>query len=94
MSVSNTLRLLAGAASLALLSGLPAGAQEAQPEESARKLNTVTVTAQRRDESIQDVPLAVTAADAETIAELRISNVENISLLTPSISFRKTNFSA
>ena len=94
MSVSNTLRLLAGAACLALLSGLPAGAQEAQPEESARKLNTVTVTAQRRDESIQDVPLAVTAADAETIAELRISNVENISLLTPSISFRKTNFSA
>ena len=70
--------------------------QEAPQEtnEGARTLGTVTVTAQRREENLQDVPLSITAADAETLADLRVDNVENISLLTPSISFRKTNISS
>lgn len=88
--------LLAGVAFTCYSSNLTAIAQE-EPEaplESARTLNTVTVTAQRREEDIQDVPLSVTAADAETLAELRIDNIENIALLTPSISFRQTNIAS
>lgn len=69
-------------------------AQSAQTAETTRTLKSVTVTAQRREENIQDVPLSVTAADAETLAELRVDNVENISLITPSISFSKTNIAS
>ena len=90
--------LLMGATAACYALSFQSTAQEtAEPvpvNESARTLNTVTVTAQRREESIQDVPLSVTAADSETLARLRVDNVENISLLTPSISFRKTNFAA
>ncbi|MFN3911943.1 TonB-dependent receptor [Hyphomonas sp.] len=58
---------------------------------STRRLTAVTVTAQRREESAQDVPLAVTAVTGEQIQELRVENIENISLISPSISFSKTN---
>lgn len=60
-------------------------------EESGRRLTTVTVTAQRREESVQDVPLAVTAVTGEQLTELRVENIENISLVSPSITFSKTN---
>ena len=79
--------LLASAAVAVCSTGGVAAAQEADgtsgPVESSRTLNTVTVTAQRREEDIQDVPLSVTAADAETLADLRVDNIQNISLLTP-----------
>lgn len=90
--------LLASAAVAVCSTGGVAAAQEADgtsgPVESSRTLNTVTVTAQRREEDIQDVPLSVTAADAETLADLRVDNIQNISLLTPSISFRKSNIAS
>ncbi len=67
-------------------------ADAAQPADSeARRLNVVTVTAQRREESAQDVPLSVTAVDGEQLEDLRVENIENISLISPSISFNKTN---
>lgn len=62
------------------------------PEDSgAAVLEEIVVTAQRRTEDVQDVPIAVTAADADKLDELRLDNIEDATLLTPSITFRKTN---
>jgi len=58
---------------------------------TAAVLEEIIVTAQRRTESAQDVPISVTAADAEKLQELRLSNAEDISLLSPSISFKTSN---
>ena len=91
------------AAILLTVTGNAAGGQEW----GTSAMEEIIVTAQRREENLQDVPVAVTAAYAETLDrlrsdnigditlltldELRLDNIEDITLLTPSITFRKTN---
>jgi iron complex outermembrane receptor protein len=76
--------------------GVPLGAQgEGQPAESAAEeagaraavLDEITVTAQKRAESIQDVPVAVTALDAEAIDLLDTggADVKFLSARVPSL---------
>ncbi len=102
MSIKRNVRLLAGTAIVWCFAAETGVAQEtttpAEPVatesaavENDRRLSTVTVTAQRREESVQDVPLAVTAVTGDQLAELRVENIENISLVSPSITFSKTN---
>lgn len=94
MSRKINVRLLAGTALALCTAAELAIAQEAtdvSTEEASRRLSTVTVTAQRREESAQDVPLAVTAVGGDELAELRVGNIENISAISPSITFSKTN---
>jgi outer membrane receptor protein involved in Fe transport len=58
------------------------------------RLDDIIVTAQRRSERLQDVPISITAADATALAQQRVFNVENITSISPSISFRKTNLAS
>ena len=51
----------------------------AQDGDAAPGLEEIIVTAQRRTENLQDVPIAITAANAATLAQAR---VENLQLLT------------
>ncbi|MCH9751284.1 MAG: hypothetical protein K0U61_03610, partial [Alphaproteobacteria bacterium] len=60
--------MLAGASALALSLAAPtAVAQDQDQDEDARTLSTVVVTTQKRDESIQDVPIAVSAFDPDAL---------------------------
>ncbi len=61
------------------LASFAAAAQEA--------LEEVTVTATRRAESIQDVPVSVVAFGAETINDLGVINVADISAYVPNMEF-------
>ena len=74
--------LLAGSA-LGLLSlpSITAQAQEANDE--------IIVTARKRAESLQSVPLAITAFTAEHIEDAGIDSVEDVALLTPGLTFAK-----
>lgn len=77
--------LFAGASPLALFCGSEvAAAQEA--EEAPRTLATVTVTATQRVESLQDVPLAVTALDAATLERTGVTNISGLDSLSPSFN--------
>ncbi|MEM1113330.1 MAG: TonB-dependent receptor [Pseudomonadota bacterium] len=49
-------------------------------------LEEVIVTAQKRSESLQDVPVAVNAFSSETILEAGINNTEDLAILTPSLN--------
>jgi iron complex outermembrane receptor protein len=51
----------------------------------------IIVTAQRRSESLQDTPVAVTAITGDALAARHIDNVSNISAVTPSVNFQSTN---
>jgi len=51
-------------------------------------LEEIVVTARKREESVQDIPIAVTAFTANDIRELGISSVNDIALYTPGFSFQ------
>ena len=74
------------AASLAVVPGT-ATAQDSSGEEEpeARTLNTVTVTARKRDETILDVPLSVTAISGEALDDYGISDIRDIENFSPGL---------
>ena len=51
-------------------------------------LEEIIVTARKREESVQDIPIAVSAFTANDIRELGISSVNDIALYTPGFSFQ------
>ena len=74
---------------LALLAAtLAVGARAADPADGdSRTLESITVTAQRRAESIQDVPLSVTAISGETLEKFGDLNFADYAHTIPNLSF-------
>ena len=71
---------------------IPAASPAASPEPPADpatqspSLGEIIVTAQRRDENLQDVPISITVFDQETLAKANITNSSDLALYTPSLS--------
>lgn len=85
--------LFAGASALAIgLFGQAAWAQETDAPESTRTLATVTVTTQKTEQSIQDVPIAVSAFDEDAINRLQLTGGADLVKAVPNVSFTKGNF--
>ena len=59
---------------------------------AASTRNEIIVTAQRREQSIQDVPLAVTAFGDDTLDSLQVENAADLQLVVPNFSYTATNF--
>lgn len=78
------LALVAGAA--LSVCGAEALAQSQQQEFSGT-IQEVIVTAERRESSLQDIPIAISAITAETLANRGITDFEGVAKSTPSISF-------
>ena len=84
-----------GSALLALAVAWPVHAQQANqppvsaPGEEAAVENggEITVTARRRSESLQQVPIAVTVLTAEQIARAGVKSVSDFANLTPNVTF-------
>jgi outer membrane receptor protein involved in Fe transport len=57
-------------------------------------LSQIIVTAQRRFQRLQDVPIAITAVGAKQLAVQRVFNIQNIASLTPSIHFGQANLAS
>jgi len=53
-------------------------------------LEEIVVTAERRAESLQDTPIAVTAFTGDMVDQASITNIDDVALLTP--NFKITNF--
>ena len=71
--------------------------EPAEPEVAtaqAPAIDEIVVTAQRREQNLQDVPIAVTAASAEMLADARVENITDIQAVSPSINFDVTNSAA
>lgn len=68
-----------------LLASMPfAYAQEAAPEGS---LQEVVVTAQKRVENLQDVPISVTVLDATKLEQLNVANLDDYVKYSPSVAY-------
>jgi len=60
--------------------------------ESSTTLEEVVVTAQRTSESIQDVPIAVTALTGDMLEDKQVITVSDLQMNAPNVSFTNTNF--
>ena len=62
----------------------PAAAQD----EAVNSIEEVIVTSQRVEESLQDVPIAVTALTSEMLDDMQIESGSDLQMITPSLSFQ------
>ena len=79
------LSLKASVLSLSLLFlAYPAQSQES----SASLIEEIIVTSQRTEESLQDVPIAVTALTGDMLEDMQIESGSDLQMITPSLSFQ------
>jgi len=84
---------LLGSAMLAgVLGATTATAQEAAPSSSSvTSLDAIIVTATKREQRLQDVPVAVTAVSGKTLEASNFREVSDIQYLAPNVTFSSTN---
>jgi outer membrane receptor protein involved in Fe transport len=58
-----------------------------KPEEKTAGLGTVTVTAQKREENLQKVPISINVLGTETLEQQNVNSFEDAVRLLPSVSF-------
>lgn len=88
-------RLRAGAALCAAIAAVSVQAQQnEQPTErtSRSMIDEVVVTAERRESSLQDTAIAVSAFDQDSLDREQINTVSDMQLSVPNLSFTKGNF--
>ena len=66
----------------------PATAPAPQAQTTREEGDTIVVTAQRREENLQDVPIAITAITTKTLDDLQVTKFEDYARLVPSLSFK------
>ena len=85
--------LISSVSLLGIVAAAPALAQAAA---AAAPVNTgiddIVVTAQRTSQSLQDVPIAVSAFTAAALEKQQINNSSDLQLTLPNITFTKSNF--
>ncbi|HSN72099.1 MAG TPA: TonB-dependent receptor plug domain-containing protein, partial [Steroidobacteraceae bacterium] len=74
----------------AVLGTAPLTTAVAQTRASATALEEITVTARKREESLIDVPVSVTAFTARALESLRIQNPDDIARYTPGFSYTQS----
>ena len=84
---------LALASVIALTAGMAANAQTdtvasdtSEEAQDQRRFNTVTVTAQRREQSLVDVPLSVSAFDGDLLADLGVADLTEVAKISPNVT--------
>lgn len=84
---------LLGCVSVLAFAAMPALAQDAAAQDAASQIpeetgvTEILVTAQRRQERVQDIPVAVTAIGSQQIERSGIASLENIAPRVPSFYF-------
>ena len=84
---SRRVNLLAGAAAIAIAVPGAAAAQSSDEEivEPEARSNVIIVTASKREQTLQETPIAVSVTDAETIQAAQIRDVLDLQTVVPSL---------
>jgi iron complex outermembrane receptor protein len=88
-------RYIVSCAVAAILSGgagaapAAAAATDAAASSTTSVIEEVIVTAQRRDQSAQDVPMTIQAFSTKTLAERNVTTFEDLIRFTPNVEFAK-----
>lgn len=67
----------------------PETAEAAAPvnDETARTLGTIVVTAQKREQSLNEVPMSITALSGDQLTARGVSDIESLVKFTPGLSY-------
>jgi iron complex outermembrane receptor protein len=87
--LNRTGQLLSAAVIATLVSAQAASAQEAGDQTPL--LSEIVVTAQKREQKLQDVPIAVSVVSGAQVESVGGYNAESLVQLVPSLNIRKTN---
>lgn len=84
---------LAGVSALVFGAG-GASAQDVQRDELAADQDTIIVTASRREQSLQDVPAAISVAQPADFIEAGLTSISDVADYTPGVTFRNAQGAA
>ena len=82
--------LLLGAAVAALTTAQPAFAQDTSSDEASRSddgIPVIIVTAQMREQALEEVPLAVTAVQGDVFENSGFDSIDDLVEIVPSLTF-------
>lgn len=86
-------RLAAGVSSIVVGAAANGGAvaQDSLGDTASENRDVVIVTARKREENLQDVPISITAISQDALREANAFGLEDIAELTPGLTFRNVN---
>ncbi len=95
MRLTNRLRLTASAAVVAAVAFGSAGVAFAQdPEIEESVIDSIIVTAQKREQSLQDVPIVVTTLSETLLEDAGVKDIKDLTILTPGLTVTSTQSEA
>ena len=94
MRLNNLLRCTASAAVVGAVAFGFAGAASAQDQDGATTVDEIIVTAQKREQSLQDVPIVVTSLSQEVLADAGVRDIKDLQILTPGMTVTSTSSEA
>jgi outer membrane receptor protein involved in Fe transport len=84
MSIASTLKYTASAIVLSMLAGT------ASAQAPSGGIDEIVVTAQKREQSLQDVPIVVTAVSAQLLQDSGVKDIKDLTILTPGLLVTST----
>ena len=87
---SSLLQLSASSALAAVILSTAANAQDLPDQDDVSDPNRIIVTAQFREQVLQDTPLAITAVTGEDLEARGMTNMQDLSKVAPSVSLHHT----
>jgi outer membrane receptor protein involved in Fe transport len=73
-----------------VLAGAFASVAQAQ-DEAGREIEEIVVTAQKREQSLQDVPIVVTTVSGELLQDAGVRDIRDLTVLTPGLTVTSTS---
>jgi iron complex outermembrane receptor protein len=94
MRLTNLLRTTASAAVVGAVAFGFAGVAQAQDGQTATTVDDIIVTAQKREQNLQDVPIVVTTLSQEVLQEAGVHDIKDLQILTPGMTVTSTQSEA
>ena len=93
MRLTQILRCTASVAVVGAVAFGFAGVASAQ-DGQASSVDDIIVTAQKREQNLQDVPIVVTSLSSETLADAGVKDIKDLQILTPGMTVTSTSSEA
>ncbi|MET3666879.1 TonB-dependent receptor [Caulobacter sp. 1776] len=87
-------QVLCGTASAVVLAGLGASSAAQAQTSDQQTVDSIIVTAQKREQNLQDVPVVVTAVGAKLLQDTGVKDIKDLTILTPGLTVTSTSSEA